>query len=88
LNIAGETVSPRTMLPAIAVRGRLACRARCYRCGVTQSTTKTRSGLDVIAHAVYRRARPTRVPSALHHEQIALAKSEDVERLERSDKNK
>jgi hypothetical protein len=44
--------------------------------------------LDLIAHAVYRRSRPTRVPSALYQEQIALAKSEDVERLERSDKNK
>ncbi|HEY2171641.1 MAG TPA: hypothetical protein VGJ30_18595 [Candidatus Angelobacter sp.] len=37
--------------------------------------------------AVYHRARPTRVPSALHQEQIALVKREGVERLERSDKN-
>jgi hypothetical protein len=29
-----------------------------------------------------------RAPSALHQEQIALVKYEDVERLERSDKNK
>ena len=34
-----------------------------------------------------RGVRPTRVPSALHQEQIALLKREDVKRLERSDNN-
>jgi hypothetical protein len=34
--------------------------------------------------AVYHRAEPTWVPSALHQKQIALVKCEAVERLERS----
>jgi len=38
--------------------------------------------------AVYHRARPARAPSALRHEQVALVKHKDVERLERSDKKK
>ena len=37
---------------------------------------------------VYHRARPTRAPSALRQEQVALVKHKDVERLERSDKKK
>jgi hypothetical protein len=45
------------------------------------------SGLER-SHAFYHRARPTRVPSALHQKQIALVEREDVERFERSDQKK
>jgi hypothetical protein len=87
LNIADHTVDAESTGPAVAARGRLARRTRCHRRRVICSTTRMQSGLEC-SHAFYHRARPTRVPSALHQKQIALVEREDVERFERSDQKK